>query len=73
MHSYVLLFPRSFGSFVNTYTQFRPLARQVVKEVVKDERGGGGAHDLLAIYIFYSLLFVGVEGIIFLLLFKERF
>ena len=31
VHSYLLLFPRSFGSFVDWYAQFRPMARALLK------------------------------------------
>jgi len=31
VHSYLLLFPRSFGSFVDWYEQFRPMARALLK------------------------------------------
>lgn len=30
VHSYVLLFPRSFSSFVNWYTQLRPIAKRLL-------------------------------------------
>ena len=32
VHSYVLLFPQSFGSFINWYTQFRPSAKLLLRQ-----------------------------------------
>lgn len=36
VHSYVLLFPRSFSSFINWYTAFRPIAKKVLTKFQVD-------------------------------------
>jgi ppGpp synthetase/RelA/SpoT-type nucleotidyltranferase len=36
VHSYVLLFPKSFASFINWYTQFRPIARKILAKFRRD-------------------------------------
>lgn len=32
VHSYVLLFPQSFGNFISWYSQFRPLAKNILRQ-----------------------------------------
>jgi (p)ppGpp synthase/HD superfamily hydrolase len=35
VQSYVLLFPRSFGSFISWYGAFRPMAKRLLKQIFR--------------------------------------